>query len=91
MYSVIMTTLENLQDAERIIDALLNKKHAACAQIQQINSYYNFKGKRENQTEYLLYLKTKSSLYDKIEKTIKELRFKDYLNWIDDETNINYL
>lgn len=100
-YCMITTTFDNEQEADKIITELLNKKLVSCCQKLNIRSSYHWKGKIESTNEILLQMKSKKSLYKKIEKTILKMHsyeipqiicfdIKDgyikYLNWIEEET-----
>ena len=100
-YCVVLTTFANETDATKIINAVLESKLVACAQVQNINSHYRWKGKVQHDPEVLVMFKTTWKLYGALESKIKELHpyevpeiiamdIKDgsasYLNWIDDVT-----
>ena len=71
-YIQISTTVAKKSDAERIARILLQRKLSACVQIiGPITSIYRWKGKLEKSKEWLCILKTKSSLYKKVEDAIK--------------------
>ncbi|MDP8253021.1 MAG: divalent-cation tolerance protein CutA [Candidatus Kaelpia aquatica] len=94
---VYTTTVKG--NAEKIAKMLLSKRLAGCIQIVgPIKSSYRFKGKIEQSKEYLCIIKTKSSLFKKLEKAIKEVHSyelpeiiataivsssQDYLDWLD--------
>jgi len=101
-YIEIRTTTEKRADAERIASALVKKRLAACAQIVgPIKSTYWWKGKIETAREYMCVIKTRRSLYKKVEKAIKALHPYEtpeiialpivagstaYLKWLCEET-----
>ena len=69
----IITTVERREDAVKIAEVLLRKKIAACIQIiEGIESYYWWEGKIEKSGEVLLFIKTRSDLFEKAKKIIKE-------------------
>lgn len=87
--------------AKKLAKILLDKKLAACVQFLPIESMYVWEGKIENKREILVSIKSKNSLYKKIEKIIKEQHFYEipeilamqmdqgltaYLNWINSST-----
>ncbi|MBN1106533.1 MAG: divalent-cation tolerance protein CutA [Deltaproteobacteria bacterium] len=100
-YIQVSTTLEKRDDARRMAGALVEKRLAACAQIAgPILSVYWWKGRMEEAEEWLLILKTRKDLYDRLEGEIRELHpydvpeivavplaagSPDYLRWIDEE------
>ena len=100
-YVQIITTTDKIKIADKITNSLLKKKLASCVQRLPIQSTYRWKGKIENSKEFLLLIKTKKSLYKKVEKEIKanhdyevpeilEIPItngnKAYLNWLNSET-----
>ena len=99
-YCLVITTYADEENGKKIIDALLTERLAACVQVMPIQSYYHWQGKIANDDEKLLLIKTKSSLYTKVEKAIiahhaYELPeviqlpisagFSGYLNWLNKE------
>ena len=100
-YIQISTTTATKEQAEKIVQHLVETKLAACVQINgPITSIYRWKGKVENAQEWLCLIKTREDLFDKVEAAIKSQHpyetpeiiavpivkgSKEYLNWIDDE------
>ena len=100
-YIQVSTTTEKSEDAEKIAQALVKKRLAACVQILgPISSTYWWKNRIENVEEWLCLIKSERSLYGQIEKAIKEIHpyetpeftatsivagSKEYLKWIDQE------
>ncbi len=105
-YIQIVTTVSTKTDAEKIAKFLINKRLAACIQTAgPIKSIYWWKGKIEKTKEWACIIKTRKSLYKKVEKAIKEIHpyevpeiiaisitegSKDYLKWLSDETIKNH-
>jgi periplasmic divalent cation tolerance protein len=100
-FCIIKTTFPSKKEAKNFATKLLGNSLAACIHIKKINSYYTWQGKIENQKEYLLEIKTKTSLYKEIEKFILQNHpyevpeiilipikkgFAKYLEWIENET-----
>lgn len=101
-YIQISTTTETKEQAQKIAKYLVEQKLAACVQISgPIESTYRWKGKVETAQEWLCQIKTRTSLFKKVEAAIKKLHpyetpeiiavpiikgSKEYLNWLDDET-----
>ncbi|MEH2512664.1 periplasmic divalent cation tolerance protein [Nitrobacteraceae bacterium AZCC 1564] len=98
---VVLTTINNKEQAEKLAKAVLEARLAACAQIQAITSYYWWEGKVANDAEYLIHFKTDAAKYDALESTILALHPYDtpeiiqlpieagsskYLAWIQKET-----
>jgi periplasmic divalent cation tolerance protein len=97
-YIQVVTTISCKVGAEKIAKFLINKRLAACIQILgPIKSIYRWKGKIEIAKEWVCVIKTRTSLYKKVEAAIKKihpyevpeiisvpiaLASKDYLKWI---------
>ena len=100
-YIMITTTFDNKDEANKIIDLLLNERLVSCCQLSNITSSYHWKGKIEKADEYLLQMKSKKELYNEVEKIILDNHsyetpqiitydivngYSEYLKWINDET-----
>jgi len=60
--------------AQSISNALLEQKLAACIQIiEQMNSIYTYEGKRCEESEVLMLIKSKASLFDDVTTLIEAL------------------
>lgn len=101
MYCMIETAFDNLDEAKQVISNLLDEKLVASCQMFESNSKWNWKQEQEESKEYLVFMKTKKSLQEKIYNLIKEIHSyncfefavfelnscnQDYLNWIEEET-----
>jgi len=100
-YIQVFTTTEKKGDAENIAKALVEKRLAGCIQIVgPIVSTYWWKDNVETAEEWLCFIKSKKTLYDELEKAIKEIHpyqtpeiiampivsgSKDYLGWLSNE------
>ena len=86
---------------KKIATELVNENLVACANFFPIESIYRWKNKLNKDKEYALIMKTRKSLYRKVEKKLKELHpyeipaivsyeikdgLSDYLSWIQEET-----
>lgn len=70
-YRCIVSTVPDLKKARQLAGLLVSRRLAACVQILPgLESHYRWKGKRETSKEVLLLIKTKTSLYKKVETTI---------------------
>lgn len=100
-YILVTTTFDNEEEANRVIDLLLEKRLVSCCQKSTIVSKYHWKGNIETANEYFVQMKSKKGLYKEIEKVILENHsyetpqivaydiidgFKDYIDWIEEET-----
>lgn len=101
MYCMIETAFDNLDEAKQVISMLLDEKLVASCQMVESNSKWNWKQEQEESKEYLVFMKAKKSLQEKIFNVIKEIHSydcfefavfdltscnQDYLNWIEEET-----
>ncbi len=98
-YIVVFVTAKDKQEAEKISRGLLEAKLIACANILEgVHSLYWWQGKIDSSQEALLVLKTKTSLFKKVQAKVKALHSyqtpeiialpladgsPDYLRWID--------
>ncbi len=100
-YIMITTTFDSKDEANKLIDLLLQQRLVSCCQLSNIVSSYHWKGKIERTEEFLLQMKTKKELYKEIEKVILDNHsyetpqliayditegYSEYLKWIEDET-----
>jgi periplasmic divalent cation tolerance protein len=102
MVAVVYTTIDNVQDARKIANTLVEEQLVVCVNIiPKIESIYRWKGKVETDNEVVLIAKTTDKNVKKTIQKIKELHtyelpdiivlpiiggLKDYLNYIQDET-----
>ena len=100
-YCCVLTTVPKIQKARQLAGLLISKRLAACVQILPgIESHYRWKGKKEASKEVLLLIKTKTSVYRKLEKILLKNHpyetpeivclpitrgSKSYLEWISGE------
>jgi periplasmic divalent cation tolerance protein len=101
-YIVIFVTAGSDKEGEKIAQALLKEKLAACVNIVPgLKSVFRWKGKISTQEEVLLMIKTKDVLFEKLKKKIIELHsyqvpeiialgilagYEKYLDWLKKET-----
>ena len=100
-YIQVSTTVETREDARSLAGELVKKRLAACVQvIGPVNSTYWWEERISNEEEWLLIIKSRNVLFERLEKTIKELHpyevpeilatsikagSRDYLEWMDRE------
>lgn len=71
--SIVLTTCESEQQAQRIARLLVERELAACVNINgPIRSVYRWQGAIEESSEYLLVIKTEDRLTDEVRKAIEE-------------------
>jgi periplasmic divalent cation tolerance protein len=96
-FCVVLTTTDSEDHAERIVDAVLEAKLAACLQLIPIRSCYVWQGKIAREEEILIQIKAKSADYDDLAACIRAAHTynvpeivrldiaageKSYLDWI---------
>ena len=100
-YCMATITCASRADAERLAAGVLEKRLAACVQLLEITSFYEWKGKLNKDPEVLMILKTRKALYPLLEDHIVRHHPYDvpeiiqipienglgaYLDWIDEVT-----
>ncbi len=98
---IIVSTFPNKTSITKIANQLVKKKLAACVNIMKISSVYSWKGKIENQPEYLALFKTTKKNQLVLKKELRKLHPYDipeiaeinvdsinqsYLKWLVDST-----
>ena len=73
-YVIVMVTTASKQEAEKIAQNLLNQRLIACANIiGPVSSLFHWSGKTERSEEYLMFLKSRKDLVEKLVETVKAL------------------
>jgi periplasmic divalent cation tolerance protein len=73
-FRLIFSTVSNEEQAVSIARTLVSEQLVACVNITgPIRSIYRWRDSINDDREYLLLIKTRSSLYAKVEKRIREL------------------
>src|SRR3954471_13642676 len=96
-FCVVLTTTDGDDHAERIVDAVLHAKLAACLQLMPIKSCYVWQGRIARDNEVLILIKARASDYDDLAACIRAAHTyevpeivrldiaageKPYLDWI---------
>ena len=99
---IIVSTFPSKQSVMGIANKLVKKKLVACVNMTKISSVYTWKGKVENQNEYLAFFKTTKKNQLILKKELKKLHPYDvpeiaeinvesinqpYMKWLVDSTN----
>jgi periplasmic divalent cation tolerance protein len=95
---IVLVTTSNKEEAEKIARSLLDERLIACTNIiGPVHSFFWWAGKVENAEEYLLLMKTRRDLFDKLCERVKALHsyevpeiiaisivegFKPYIEWL---------
>jgi len=104
-FIICYITTANTDEAKRISETLIKEKLAACTNIiDNMSSFFMWKGKLENSKEVILLAKTRASLFKNIVETVKTQQpsyetpcilalpiidgSEDFLQWVEDETII---
>ncbi|MCG3656410.1 divalent-cation tolerance protein CutA [Aliarcobacter butzleri] len=74
---IIQTTCSSEEEAQNIAKILMEEKFAACVQLSQIKSFYNWDNQFCSDKETLLNIKTRKKHFKKIKSKIKELHSYD--------------
>ena len=102
-YIIVFITAKNEEEAAGIGHTIVEEKIAACVNIiRSVRSIYRWQGRVEDEQEVLMIVKTKSPLFERLQKRVKELHSyavpeiiglpvvegsKEYLNWLGQETD----
>ena len=98
---IIISTFTDKKTITKIANQLVEKKLVACVNITKISSVYSWKGKIENQSEYLALFKTTKTKLQPLKKELQKFHpysvpeiveinpisiNKSYLKWLVDST-----
>ena len=71
---IVMVTTANKQEAEKITQQLIKERLIACANITTpVSSFFHWAGKIEKAEEYLIFMKSRKDLFEKLAETVKAL------------------
>ena len=98
---ILISTFPDKKTITKIANQLVKKKLTACVNITKISSVYSWKGKIENQSEYLALFKTTKTKLQPLKKELQKFHpysvpeiveinpisiNKSYLKWLVDST-----
>lgn len=69
-YCMILTTTDSQDESKRLAEFLLKEHLAACVQVFPINSTYHWDGELVSEPEWILFIKTRSDLFDRVERLV---------------------
>ena len=69
----IMTTTDSMTAAQKIARTLVGQKLAACVQVSEIESFFNWEGEAQNEREFRIIAKSTKSRYADVEAAIRQL------------------
>lgn len=98
-YIVVLVTTSSKQEAEVIVQRLIEARLIACGNIVgPVTSLFRWSGKLERAEEYLALLKSRKNLFGRVEEAVKAIHSyevpeilalevvkgsKRYLNWLE--------
>ena len=100
-YRLVYITAKDEEEANRIGQALVGEKLAACVNIHPIRSIFRWQGEISQEDEVAILAKTKAELVDEVMSRVKELHSyevpciivlplekgnPDFLEWISQST-----
>lgn len=100
-YCLVLTTTSTSSQAEELAKGIVERRLAACVQVQQITSFYTWNGESCTSPECILLIKTRLDRYSALETFVLEQHcyetpeiiqipitagFSGYLRWIDECT-----
>jgi len=101
---MVYMTASDKQEAERIGQALLEARLAACLNIfEDMEAIFRWEGQVKKEPEVALIAKTREGLFDQLVEKVKEVHsyecpcilalpiadgHKEFLDWIEEETKI---
>ena len=99
---VVLVTCPDRSSAEGLAGALVNEKLAACGNVMSaVESFFFWDGEVQNESEFLLVLKTREDLFEDVKARVQEMHSYEvpeiialpiahgnqaYLDWIDETT-----
>lgn len=102
-YIIVFITAPNEEEAAGIGHTIIEERLAACVNIiRPVRSIYRWQGRVEDEQEILMIVKTRKSLFERLQKRVKELHSyavseiiglpvsegsKQYLDWLGQETD----
>lgn len=101
-FRIVLTTVPDEERGRRIARTLVEERLAACVNVSPaVTSFYWWDKKLVEDSEFILVIKTKAPLIDRLEARLKELHpyevpefitlavdagSREYLDWLDAET-----
>jgi len=98
-YIIVMVTTPSKEEALKIVRRLLNDRLIACANIMgPVSSLFWWEDEIDEATEFLVFMKSREELFQRLSKRVKELHSyqvpevialpiiagsSSYLNWLD--------
>ena len=101
---VVCTTVDSIKEARSISRVLVEEKLAACIQINQIRSIFEWEDEVDESLEFKLSIKTVADNYERIEEKLLEVHpydlpeiisvpimyaYSPYAEWVDNQCGEN--
>ncbi|MFO1104061.1 MAG: divalent-cation tolerance protein CutA [Methylocystis sp.] len=71
--AILVTTVDDEEEARALARAALSAKLAACVQIHPIRSHYAWKGEMREEPEFLLHMKARAEDYGALAELVARL------------------
>ncbi len=101
-FCYVVTLTSSQEEAKKIAHSLVDKNLAACVNIMQgVTSVYKWKDTVQEDSEFMVWAKTKKSIFEEVKKDIKQNHsyelpaiimlditdgLPEFLRWIDENT-----
>jgi periplasmic divalent cation tolerance protein len=101
-YLLVISTVSSKEEGSQIAQKIVEERLAACVNVSSaVQSFYWWENRISDDQEFILFIKTKTRLFSKLEERIKSLHTyevpeiialpihagsKDYLDWITSNT-----
>jgi periplasmic divalent cation tolerance protein len=72
-FIIVYITYPNIEEANKIVSHLINKKLIACANIFPVKSSFIWKGKVDNSDEVVSVAKTRRENWEKVKAEVKKM------------------
>ena len=73
-YVIVLVTTPRKEEAEAVVQRLLEARLIACANIVgPVSSRFHWSGKIQKAMEYLILIKSRKDLFEKLSETVKTL------------------
>lgn len=73
-FIVVLVTVGSDEEAECLAEAVVSERLAACVNIVgPVRSIYTWQGKLQRDEERLLLIKTRATLFERLERRVREL------------------
>lgn len=77
-YVLVVTTTSSKEEAVKIVRNLLNEKLIACANIVgPVSSLFWWQGKIDEENEFLVFMKSRKSLFERLSERVVEIHSYD--------------